>query len=582
MARKSGLYALLSRDGSSVASADANALGLRQTNSSRAWLAEAHDTHAPDCAHSHCDDAGLTLILGEIEEVAELATSLGFAADTPVARLARAALDIHGTALPGKLIGEWSLLHIDRSGRVVLVQSAARRDPILYAQHGARLAVAPEIALLAKLAWVGNTIDAAGFYGKLGGPLVRHRADGRTLLSNVRQVLPGETVTIAADGTISRSRPDLFETVPDWRGSFADAAAESEALLLAIMRERAARSPRIAGLLSGGLDSSLLAWAVSAAAPSTSYPFFVTSVAPPGTGIADEAHEARLVANHLQREWLPVHPPDDASPYCPPDLVMRGDVGPPLSNRHELTTAFQEAAKAAGATSLLNGTYGESSFTFRSGTVPPTPLMRLRWLVRTMLRRSTRPVAPAQYSPFHVRVASHRLGQLAELTDDSGWSDPFATPDKDGRLGFRGGVLKSMWHANEFCPGALRMDFPYRDMRLLRLFAGFPLDVLAATGGDREPARTMLAGRLPDAIRLRRSGRPAYPGHFAALQRHAPAARQRIARFRAVGVDDWLDLDWLDTALSRMAAQGPAGVDFANEVQLTAMTAEYLVWWFDR
>lgn len=580
--RKSGLYALLNRDGGPIAAADAHILGFCPSEKPSACLAEAHDARAPHAVHSFVDDAGHTLLLGDVEQLGDVAASLGIANDTPVAQLARAALHTHGSALPGKLIGEWSLLHIDTSGRVVLVQSAARRDPILYAQLGSRVAVAPELSLLARLGWVGNAIDGAGFYGKLGGVLVRSRADDRTMLANVRQLLPGETVTIAADGIVTRSRPCLFDDVADWRGSFADAAAEAEALLLAVMRERMARSPRITLLLSGGLDSSLLAWAASASAPADAHPMFITSVAPPGSAIADEAQEAKLVADHLGRGWLPVHPEADVSPYRPADVVMRGDVGPPLSNRHELTMAMQIVAQAAGATALMNGTYGESSFTIRSAAPILTPAVRLRRLLRTMVRQSANPFRRTSHSPFHVHVAPHRLAQLGELTDDRGWRDPFVEDRRDGRLGFRGAARKSMWHANEFCPGALRMDFPYRDMRLLRLFAGFPLDVLAATGGDREPAREMLAGRLPDAIRLRRAGRPAYPGHFAALQRHAPAARQRIARFRAAGVDDWLDLDWLDAALVRMAAQGPATVDFANEVQLTAMTAEYLVWWFDR
>jgi asparagine synthase (glutamine-hydrolysing) len=89
----------------------------------------------------------------------------------------------------------------------------------------------------------------------------------------------------------------------------------------------------------------------------------------------------------------------------------------------------------------------------------------------------------------------------------------------------------------------------------------------------------LLDGRLPDAIRLRTRGMPASPDHIPRLQRHAEAARLRIADFRRAELDDWLDLDWLDQALGRVAVRGPRDVYEANQVQLTAITAEFLLWW---
>lgn len=575
--RKSGIYALIDRRAASINPVDATALGIKTCGATRSPLVDAVDPHAPGQIQRLEDADGTTVVLGELEQLADLAARLGMPPDAPPARIARSALAAFGAQLPAELIGEWSLLHHDRGGRLTLVQSAARRDPILYVARGDRIAIAPDIYRLAAIPWIGGELDPIGLLGKVGRPAARAQAGDRTMLARVRQLLPGETVTITPGGGIHRARASLFDTAPEWRGTLADAAFEAEAMLLQILGERTARSPRMAGLLSGGLDSSLLAWAAAEAGGGMARPVFVTSVAPPGSGLADEANEARLVADHLGCEWVPVFPAEDADPYRPPEAVMRGDVGPPISNRHELTVVMQAAAQAAGATSLFNGTFGESTFTVRTGQKP-----RTGWL-RSLAGRTRRwlhaPDSTFATTPFHVRVAPHRLAEVADPFRAPAPYDPLSEPRRDGRLGYLLGGRKGLWLANEFCPGALRTAYPYRDMRLLRLFAGFPRAVLAETGGDREPARLILQDRLPDAIRLRRSGRPASPGHLEQLRRHAPAARGRIAVFRAAGVDDWLDLDWLDTALAEMAARTVADPFVANEVQLTAMTAEFLTWW---
>ena len=94
--------------------------------------------------------------------------------------------------------------------------------------------------------------------------------------------------------------------------------------------------------------------------------------------------------------------------------------------------------------------------------------------------------------------------------------------------------------------------------------------------------RSLLEGRLPDTIRLRTEGMPASPDHLPRLQRQAEAARLRIAEFRRAELDEWLDLDWLDAGLAQVAARGARDVAEANQVQLTAICAEFMLWWRTR
>lgn len=570
--RKSGVYGLIRLDGAPIDPADAAALGLRPEAP-----IEAVDHHAPHALGQCAGGGETTVFAGEIADRAELAARLGLAADAGPAQLARAALARFGDETPAALIGEWSLLHRAADGTVTLMLSAARRDPLLYALSGPKLAVAPDLFALGGLSWVGSEIDEAGLLFGWGRAQLRGAVGGRTMLAKVRQVPPGSAVTIRPDGALATHSADPFPAPQTFTGAYAEALAEVEGLMRRIVRERFARGGLVAPLLSGGLDSSLLAWLAVAERGDAPPPLFVTSVAPAGSGLPDEARFAEAVARHLGSTILPVFPEPALDMYRPHDGILAGANAPPLSNRHCSTEAFQRAARGAGAALLVNGSYGEMTLTAR--LAEPTPLHRLRRLVGGLRPRNR---AAAPIGDFQVRLAPHRLSALPEPIRAGLAAAPPAQHGDPALLGYQPGAEKTLPHANEFYAGALRMDFPYRDLRLLRFCAGLPLATLRAGGADRGLAREMLAGRLPDAIRLRSAGMPAVPDHYQRLQRQAEDARGRIAAFRAAGVDDWLDLAWLDRALARIAAHGARGVAEANEVQITAIGAEFLTWFRTR
>ena len=123
------------------------------------------------------------------------------------------------------------------------------------------------------------------------------------------------------------------------------------------------------------------------------------------------------------------------------------------------------------------------------------------------------------------------------------------------------------------------MEYPFRDLRLLRLFASLPRSFLQAEDGDREFGRHLLGGHLPDAIRFRKNGRPASPDHLVRLRAFAPITRELIGQWRAAGVGDWVDLRWLDRALAHTSQREAGDIAFSNQVQITAMTAAFFAWW---
>lgn len=581
--RSSGVYGLFNLDGAPVDLQDVLPLGLGPPPKQQSWHAVGHDAHFDRAVSSHQSAFGFTLIVGEVEEAETLAPSLGLQRAASPAALAEAALVRFGTDLPAKLIGEWSLLHRAPDGRLTLMLSAAQRDRLFYAVRRRQVAVAPNLFSLQKISWVGNALDEAGVLFPLGRAAVRAGRGDTTMLRSVHQIQAGCSVVIDVDGRVTKKTTSTLIEQPHWHGCFGDAIAQTETLLRHIMRTKLARNKTVASMLSGGLDSSVLAWICAQECAADTDLLALTSVAPPDSGIADEAYYADLVAQTLGIKSHHVFPAFDVNIYRPPDHILAGGSGPTLSNRHCLTNALQLAAQNAGATLMIDGTYGELSATAKLEA--RNPMRQLRTIVSRFLRsaRYSRS-ADIETTAFHVRLVPHRLAHLPEPIRAAQASPPVfsAPPNANGLMGYMPGADKALALPNEFYPGAVRMAHPYRDIRLLRLFAGFPVRMLVEGGADRGIGRSMIDGHLPDAIRLRRQGMPASPDHLSRLQRQAHAARQRIPHFRKVDVDDWLDLDWLDKALESVATRGPASVNEANEVQLTAIAAEFLLWWRSR
>lgn len=578
-ARSSGIYALINRDGAPLDPADLQALGLIGDDSA-SWAIEAADSHFPGAVGRHADERGTTVIVGDIAERSDLAARLGLRCDAPPALVAREALNHFGGDTPREMIGEWSLIQIDCCGTMTLMQAATHRDRLFYAISGTRIAVASNLFALAGLAWVDSSIDETGLLGQFGGWAVRRARGDKSMLRGVKQLRAGDGLTISADGSIAEHHASALTEQPRWHGSFGDAVEATTAVLRTIMRERLASPAVPVVMLSGGLDSSLLAW-LAAEARGPGQPLFAkTSAAPPESGIADELGFAAIVADHLQIPLEPIYPAPNI--YRPTDATLAGVSGPPTSNRICLTEAFQAAATRSGANLLINGTYGELTATLRLGDLrSPFNLRRIIGDVRRAIPRPDRAIAA--HDAFHVRVAPSRLAHLPEgIAAALHLQKGNSTAKPGGLLGYVDGAVKAIAQSTEFRPGAVRAAFPFRDIRLIRLFAGFPVKMLLEGGRDRAVARHMLRGRLPDAIRLRQSGLPASPAHLARLRQQAGAARDRIAAFRKAEVDEWLDLDWLDQRLGHVAAHGPTDVNEANAVQMTAIVAEFLTWWRER
>ncbi|HVR91338.1 MAG TPA: asparagine synthase-related protein [Novosphingobium sp.] len=575
MTAHSGIFALASLDGAPLAPQNLRALGLPATPGP--LVAEARDAAQPQAVHQARNAQGTTLLLGYFDAVEELAKSLKLPPQTPTALLARAALARFGSELPNIACGEWSLLQREPHGALTLMSSAARRDLLFYAQRGSTVAVAPSVHALGRLDWVDRTISEEGFLTGVGNFRLREAFGEQTILSGVRRVPPGGSVRFDGEG----ARPERARTPdlpPRFTGTIHDGVDQALQLLQCIVAERLGRLPGAAALLSGGLDSALIGWLLADANAQGKRLDFFCSVAPEASGLPDELALARKVADHLD---LPVHgvaPDSEASPYRPAVHRFVQGNGPVLGARHYLYDALADGAAALGHTALFDGMFGELTVT---GQMPlATPRLRLRQLARRMLGR--RDPWLVSDLPQIIRLAPRRFEQLskslkAEVSTNS--RDEIHPASPQARWPFPPGEIMRTGPPTELLPGRLRVEYPFRDQRLWRLFASFPASFLEHCGLDRAPVRLMLSGRLPEAIRLQPKGIGFSPDYDLRLKRHAPAARQRLAVFRKAQIDEWLDLAWLDATLGRIAVHGPQDVIEAQSAQLTAMAAEFLLWW---
>lgn len=548
------------------------------------WILDGHDAHFPTAVHRYSTATGDIQFVGQIAGAEDFAARLGLAHNAPVGLIATTALARFGTQTPAEMLGEYSLLHRDRDGRLILMIGPARRDRLHYAVAGTSVAVAPDLFRLARLDWVSTEVNEAGLLSRWGNRHLRETIGDQTMLSAVRQLGAGDSVVIATDGQTTKSSADVLTPQSYWRGTYADALAVSEDMLRTIMRERIGGSACPAILLSGGLDSSLLAWLAATERRSDQMIFALSSAAPANSGLDDETPFAIQVADHIGLDIFKMVAEDDADFFRPPDKILSGASGPILSNRHCLTEAFQIAAKSSGANMMVNGTYGEMTVTATPSVARLAKRLRIAASQIYHEVRGTRREWQNR-SAFLIRLAPSRLANLpASIQEKMARAvkvdSPVLAPTK--LVGYLPGAASALKMPNEFYPGALRMDFPFRDVRLLRLFAGFPTAMLMEGGHDRPVVRSMLEGHIPDDIRLRLRGMPAEPDRFYRMQRQASAARRRITEFRKADIDEWIDLDWLDAALLRVASQGATDNNDTNEVQLTAMAAEFLLWWRTR
>ena len=576
---KSGLYLLAGLDGSPPTKRDRRVMGFAPGTplTGPAAMVGIVDPSV-DGAHSGLasSDGRLLAFAGYLDAPEALRLRLGEPGLAPAA-LVLVAIRKWGEAAFSRLPGEWSLALVE-PGRALLASSPNLRDPMYFASDGHRLAVAPSMATLSDLDWVGDGIAALPMLQSMSGWIFRRELEGQTWLEKIRCVDHSTSVEV----TRAQQRRSVWyhpTAEAPWKGDFVEAIAELEARSRRVVAAHLRRHGDVAVMLSGGLDSSTLAWLVAAELGAGQRATAVTSVKPSGGALTDESAFARLAASHLGLPLVELNPDPDPSVYRPSHRTMASREIPTAGPRHYLYEALYDAAAAAGATGIFDGQLGERSLTRRTRTwAPMTALRALREDLRH--RRASAVEAPDwPAAGMQVMPSTSALAQLVSAVGTAPKalaSEPIHWPGT--AMGIPRGAEKQGRIATA-APGLpLRSILAFRDPELVAFVASLPGRFTHATGLPRSLARAMIADNMPAEIVRRTSKAPFAPDYYERLAAQSAEARLRIPTHRKNGADEWLDLDWLDANLARIGTR-KVPPPTAFRIQETAAAAEFISWW---
>lgn len=518
-------------------------------------------------------------LLGEIENQDEIAAMLG--SQSGAAEIALAALQKWGPKANDLLHGEWSLAWWDGDNSAVwLGASRQLRDRIYFAHQAGRVAISGDLLHLGSLAWVGSDHDPCGIAAALGSSNLRRQLRGRTPLKGISELEPGTMHRFAADGshTVFRHADDLPTPA---QGGFDDAVAAVERRLETVVASLLSRHQRIAILLSGGLDSAIVARFVAQMRKPGQQIVALTAVSPPGVFLRDERALAASVASAFDFEQRVVWPSEAARIFRPaPHHFADGRLN--LSPRHYLDKALLDAARDVGATLILDGMAGELSVTASYAPAKLGNWLRAmkRWIGEVGARHRSASTMPGGL--FLVPPSPTLLGLLpASFNRESGPRRPRIWLFKDGALGLANGYEKASRSPTSVPGGGMRQHSPLRDLTLIKLVGGLPATFMARGGEDRALARALLKGHVPDHVVSQPKGLGFSVDYDLRFKDEVSQVPERFAKWRQAGVHKWLDLDWLEQEAVRVSGLEMIPVEAKFRVQLSVLAAEYLLFCYE-
>jgi asparagine synthase (glutamine-hydrolysing) len=240
----------------------------------------------------------------------------------------------------------------DAARRLFLVRDRLGVKPLVFAQRGQQIAFASTVGAL----------RAGGFASKLDEQAVADFlefgfvTEARTIYANVAKVPAASILEWSEQGTKVTKywQPPSISSSSLATPTFDEAVSETERLLLKAVEKRLFADVSVGSLLSGGVDSSLVCWALSElGADITAY-----TVGTPNDP-ADETADARATAAQLgiRHQTIEISATDDVGVS---DLVTA--YAEPFACSSALGMLRVSRAVAGEATVLLTGDGGDDVF----------------------------------------------------------------------------------------------------------------------------------------------------------------------------------------------------------------------------
>ena len=507
------------------------------------------------------------LFAGHLDNAASIAAELGLSAPLPgdgdgLARLYGAALAAWGPAADLRLIGEYATIALDAErGHLRLARSPLRAPPLHY--H-----LADDRAIAAS---VPRAIFACGVPQQLDETKLADMAwfnaseEQRSWFVGLNRVPLGSTVEIERGGPARTRRYYDFSAIPRQpRASAAEYLEQANRLLAEGTRAALAGSSRPAVMLSGGLDSPLIALKVLEQRPDLARLNAYTIVPEPGWGGLDlpgRFTDERPLVEAFCRMHPRIAPQfiDNAEARMDDRLVAMfmavGGAPQGLANLWTCHAAW-DAARHDGCDRVLLGELGNLTVSESGSWGYSEYLLKLRWrqlyralrtapnddrsLWRRFLALAVLPILPDRLWHWQERLRGrdHRYAAFSGLRPDytaaqgvearaiaAGLPNP-RHPVRDRLATLREvhdnawGEFSDIYHGFAQIHGIEQRD-PTAYRPLVEFCAGLPTDMFLRDGQERWLARELLRGAMPEEQRLTtRTGR-----HNADW--HAKIGRQR-------------------------------------------------------
>lgn len=475
-------------------------------------------------------DGVVCLVDGRVYELAGLAAELGLAAGAAPEVVLAAGFRRWGTELAPRLRGEFSILLWDRRrrrGLLVPDQLGVRR--VVYRLVGRRAWFATEVGGLIALLPTRPAPDRDAVVAWL---TARPAPGGATLYAGVRSLGPGELLELGPDGGRVRRywRPTWREPLDLARGELG--ARVRGALDTAVARRDTPGAP-LGVLMSGGLDSTSIAVIARGRAAAGSLAFSATFPDYPSIdespwidvmeseagieGVRLAARGQGILASgleYLERWELPLHAWSEA--WTQPLLrraaalgvtaMLSGEGGDELfGSRFLLTADLLRGGRPVAAVRFARG------LPEAGGRAPRRVLARVLW----GFGLAGVPSARAELAWRRLRLGAGRAphwatAETARRLRDActpSWRAPgvprwwahLTDALTEGVHGF--GLLDHVRRRTE--QAGLEARHPLLDLDLFELLLRVPPELCSEGDLTRPLLREAMAGRTPDAVRLR-------------------------------------------------------------------------------
>ncbi|MGD0463316.1 MAG: asparagine synthase (glutamine-hydrolyzing) [Tepidisphaeraceae bacterium] len=432
------------------------------------------------------------------------------------------AFDHWGEACVEKLSGMFALaIWEPHTGSIFLARDRMGQKPLYLAvQTGRGLAFASELSALRAVPWINWEIDSASVDEYL---LAGYIAAPATIYRDVAKLSPGHWMRCGADGSIVLRR--YFDPNDSAGGASATAADVKVAVLRAVRRQLVSDVP-LGCFLSGGIDSSVIAAAMKAAAGDQPVLTFSIGFDDPRY---DETKYAAQVARHLATEHRTFTVRVEAAEDLPKLARVFGE---PFGDSSALPTHYLSRQTRRHVKVALSGDGGDELFggydryrAIRLGggggaipgvlgrmaeaipsTHPKSSIARARRFLTAMrlppAQRYAAYVAlfdPDLLGALHPDQSPRRRNVVAEtferLSHNRDRVQTALATDRETYL--PGDLLTKLDRASML--HALEVRSPFMDHELVRMAAGFSTAQLLK-GGPKRMLREAFAADLPDFV----------------------------------------------------------------------------------